>query len=311
MTVQIDVLMATYNGELYIEEQVKSLMDQTFQDFHLYIRDDGSTDKTLRLIRELALQYPEKISILPSKERLGVIGNFSALMTQSRAPYLMFCDQDDVWDKDKIAVTIAKMHELELSVGTHIPVLVHADARVVNQELVEIAPSFWQYAALDPVKCQTLNRLIVQNNVTGCCMMINRAVKERALPIPTEAVMHDWWLALVASGFGCVGCVERPLMSYRQHANNVVGAKKFSLWNQGLAFYKRSQAINIRKYQQTKTFYNRYEASLDGQARQLLQVYLNLKYTPWFKGKWLTFKYRFIKNGWLRGMAWFACMRQP
>ena len=141
----------------------------------------------------------------------------------------MFCDQDDVWFPDKIAVTLGKMQELEGRHGGERPLLVHTDMKVADGNLRVVADSLWRYQKSDPVRGEALNRLLVQNCATGCSMMINRALCDLALPIPAEAMMHDWWLVLVAAAFGTIGHCAEPTLLYRQHGANDVGAKKWSL----------------------------------------------------------------------------------
>lgn len=222
----IDILLATYNGARFLPAQIDSILGQTYQDWRLLIRDDGSTDATLEIIDRYAGQHPGRIEVIrDGRPNLGVAGNFSTLMERSDADCIMFCDQDDVWLPEKVAESHAAMQELELRYGSDTPLLVHTNLSVVDQDLKLIHRSFWRYQKLDPERGRSLVSLLVQNVVTGCAAMANRRLKDMALPLPHDVRMHDWWLALVAAAFGCCDYVPRPLVLYRQHGANILGAK--------------------------------------------------------------------------------------
>ncbi len=129
------------------------------------------------------------------------------------AEYIMFCDQDDVWKNDKIEKTLAKMQSMEQTYP-HRPILIHSDLSVVDRELHLLHKSYWIYQHIDPSK-DAINRLIFHNTVTGCTMMINRKLAQKAKVIPDEAIMHDWWIVMVASVFGHIGYIDEPLIFYR------------------------------------------------------------------------------------------------
>lgn len=224
------ILLASYRGEAYLDAQLRSLCRQTERDFVVYLRDDGSDDRTVEIEERYAAAEPERfIALRRTEGKGGSKYNFLALCAAallSDADYFMFCDQDDVWDPDKVEITLARMREAEGG-DPSVPVLVHTDLRVVDQDLNLLGDSFMAYRALNPA-CTQLNRLLVQNNVTGCTMMVNRALLELAMRYRNvEAIaMHDWWFALVASAFGKIAFVERATIQYRQHGGNVIGATK-------------------------------------------------------------------------------------
>ena len=225
----IDVLMATYNGERYLKEQINSLLSQTCKDFVVSIRDDGSDDQTVNIVKEYEKYYPEKVRLIRDEgKHLGVCGNFRELLMSSRAPYVMLCDQDDVWLPEKIDLTLRKMIELENKHGKSAPLLVFTNLELVDDRLSTIHKSFWDYQQLNPNN-NTLNYLLLENIVTGCTTMMNDRLRDIAQNIDPGARMHDWWIALVASAFGFMDYIETPTVRYRQHAKNVVGGKKFDI----------------------------------------------------------------------------------
>lgn len=277
----VDILLATFQGEKYLKEQLDSLLHQTYPHFQILIRDDGSTDATLDIIKT----YKDPRIKLLATGHLGIKGNFSELMRHSQADYLFFCDQDDVWLSHKIATMLPY-----LKGG---PTLVHSDLGVVDEKLNSIAPSFWKWAWLQPMKTTTLNRLLMQNVVTGCSMAINRSLLEKSGPIPQDAVMHDWWLALVAACFGRIQPLKEPLMLYRQHDSNVLGARSSRQQGRSLTpFYAQAQA-----------FLDRYQLSPHHQ--EILKAYLSLPSLPSFKRRLSLIRHGFYKQGLLRNLKLF------
>ena len=200
---------------------VDSILTQTHRDFVLSVRDDGSVDDTWEILQS----YDDpRIRLLPDRTPSGSAqGNFFRLLLQSSARYVMFADADDVWLPDKIERTLTAMRRLEAEAGEDVPILVHGDLIVANEDLSVRAPSLFRYEGLSPERC-SLRQLLAQNNITGCTVMVNRAACDLVRDIPAEAVMHDWWLGLIAAAFGRIGVIEQPLMYYRQHGDNAVGA---------------------------------------------------------------------------------------
>lgn len=312
----VEILMATYNGERYVAEQIDSILSQSHQNIYLKIRDDGSKDNTRPILAEYARKYASKIEVLPSHANVGVKSNFSCLIESSQANYVMFADQDDVWLETKVYDTLKRMKEVENSYEGEIPVLIHTDLIVTDQNLAILNRSFWNYAHLSPYRQRSLNRLLVQNAITGCTMMANKTLLKMAAPIPQEAVMHDWWLALVAAAFGKIDFLNQTTMSYRQHASNAVGAKKRSSI---FVFFKngwdrmirgrgnpRLTSHQIEKYQQAFVLYQRYQKQLKKSQKNDLEAYLQLKHQNFFKNRYLMLKHRFFKNGFLRNLGAFV-----
>lgn len=221
----VDIALATYNGRNYLQQQLDSLLGQSVKNTRILIGDDGSTDGTLALIDKYVAKYCERVVVLPPElGGRGACENFNRVLLATDAAYVFLCDQDDVWDEDKVRISLERMQELEAGHGKETPILVHTDLRVVDQMLTTISDSFFDFQNLDD-QALAFKQLLVQNMVTGCTVVVNRALLNRALPIPADAIMHDWWLALVAAAFGQIGFVGRSTMSYRQHGSNTVGAK--------------------------------------------------------------------------------------
>ncbi len=221
----VDVLLATYNAGGFLEQQIDSLLAQTFADWRLLIRDDCSRDGTARVVEHYAARDRARIVVIDSPPRNeGSRRGFSALLERSAAPYVMLCDQDDVWLPEKIERSLDGLRRLETTHGSGTPLLVHTDLRVVDETLRPLADSFWSLHSLDPRPRRPLRRLFMQNFVSGCASIFNRSLREAAAPIPAAALVHDWWLALVAAALGRIGCLPEATVLYRQHDRNQIGA---------------------------------------------------------------------------------------
>lgn len=222
---KIAILMATYNGAEYVGEQLDSILNQSSKNWTLYIHDDGSNDDTRNIINQYARRYPEKIVVIEGPSTGGAKTNFFYLMKEVTADYIMFSDQDDFWLPEKIEKTYAKCLELE---NDHLdePVATFTDLKVVDQKLKVISEKMSSYQTLNMDNTE-FNKLMIQNIVTGCTMMINRTCRDISLKCKDydQVIMHDWWCALVASYFGKIGYVDESLILYRQHGDNSVGAK--------------------------------------------------------------------------------------
>lgn len=222
----VDILLATCNGEAYLKEQIDSILAQSNQDWQLLIRDDESHDGTVSIIKDYLQKYPSKIKLIEdSDSHLGAKLNFQRLLEHSDAEYIMFCDQDDVWLHRKIERTLKAMRTAEKNYPNK-PIMVHSDLIVVDANLKKIADSLWAYQKIQPRKGDDLNRIILQNVATGCTIMINTRAKNVSLPVPKDAIMHDWWIAIKVAEHGKIVYIPDRLVLYRQHPNNLVGAKE-------------------------------------------------------------------------------------
>jgi glycosyltransferase involved in cell wall biosynthesis len=306
----VDILLAAYNGETFIASQLDSLLAQNYKGIHIIIRDDLSTDNTLKILEEYASRFPAVITLIPSKQQLGVKGNFSCLMENSSADYMMFADQDDIWNACKVAKTLAAMKALERNHPEGTPLLVHTDAKVADKDLCILSDSFWGYSGINIKRAHSLNRLLMQNVVTGCSMMINRSLLVLAIPIPEACVMHDWWLALVAASLGKIDALAEPTMLYRQHGKNTIGAQKFLSWNYiklGLHKLRKPEAA---KQAQVKELLRRHSECLSEGQIALLKDYQELPQAMLPKKAFLIFKHGFFKVGLMRNFVNILFKRQ-
>jgi len=300
----VAICLSLYNGDSFLKEQLNSIEQQSGNIPHiiLLVRDDGSTDTSYELVKEFIQNTSLHVELLDDRTKLGVKKSFEFLMNKAvamNAQYIMFCDQDDVWYSDKIQKTLNKMKELEKE-SISLPLLVHSDITVVNEKLDIRATSFWEYQHINPAR-DKLHYLVLHNVVTGCTMMINHVLAKKIKTIPPEAIMHDWWIAMVASTFGKVGYIDKPLMLYRQHEHNDTGAKKYGfkyILNKFLA------QNSFHKYIiQTDKFLEIYKNDLDGKTKEMLQAFQQFPSLNKLEKIRFLFKYKIWKYGIVRNLG--------
>lgn len=294
----VDILLATYNGETYLKEQIESILKQTYEEWILYIRDDGSKDNTIKAVKRYVDKYPEKIKFIEdNKSSLGAKMNFGELIKCSKNDYCMFCDQDDFWLPNKIEITLLKMRELEEKYGKEEPILIHTDLKVVDENLNIINNSFWKYMNLN-YKKNNLNFMITQNIVTGCTMMINKSLVDVVEDIPTECYMHDWWIGLVASVFGKIDSVNEGTILYRQHYNNEIGAKKENIINMLTNKIRNRSKVVIfeSEIKQMKKFFDIYNDKLNGNYETLIKDFISIRSKGAIERRIILIKNRIFHN---------------
>lgn len=297
----IEILLASYNGERYIREQIMSIIGQSYTDWHLTVCDDCSKDKTAEIVKSLAEEYPDKISFKVNSANSGsASGNFySMLLEAAGSRYVMLCDQDDVWAEDKIKITKLAMDKMEERYGKNTPILIHSDLRVVDEKLDEISPSMFYTQNLRGSEISFANQLC-QNSVTGCTVMINRALLGFVKKKPEHMIMHDWWLALIATAFGHIGFINTPLISYRQHFSNQEGAKDYRSLGRTVKMAGKGEAIRnslMLTYKQACDFRDMYGGRLNAGNKKILNAYCGFPKYGKLKKLAMCVKYGFTKTG--------------
>jgi len=299
----VAICMATYNGEKYLQEQIQSILNQSYQNFHIFVRDDNSKDNTKKLLKEFEDEYSEKITIIddPSLKGGSSKKNFAVILDwvskHYSFNYFMFSDQDDYWLKDKVMLCMNAMKEEEQNKSQ--PILVHTDLKVVDQDLNVIGESFFAYRALD-IRCTDINHLLVQNNITGCTMLWNKQLND-LIDLTSDAVaMHDWWIALVASCFGKIVCVGTPTILYRQHGDNVVGATKVNTL--GFIIKRLTGSAHVREtlhlsVNQAREFARYYQSQLASHQYEVISKFGDLYNHNKLGRMYLIFSKHYLKQG--------------
>ncbi|MEZ8952713.1 glycosyltransferase family 2 protein [Vibrio cyclitrophicus] len=197
--------MTTYNGEKYIKDQIESILCQLKEGDELLISDDGSTDKTLKILSDIS-NFDSRIKIFSGPQK-GLQKNFEYVLLKSRGDYIFLCDQDDIWLPSKVALTLHKLRESNLVI---------TDCSVVDNNLQVLHESFFKLNG----KRTSLISNLYKNSYLGCCMAFDRAVLDKALPLPNKVPMHDWWIGLVSALYFKTAFIDDSLIMYRRHGFN-------------------------------------------------------------------------------------------
>jgi len=261
----VQILLSTYNGERYLVELIQSLLQQDYPNTEILVRDDGSTDSTLLILSQYAAQG--KLHLVEGRN-VGVPRAYFDLLALSsgEAAFYAFCDQDDVWNRDKLSRAVAQLKRVRQGR----PALYCTAVSVVNGELGIIGRS------TPPKRPLSFRNALVQNVATGCTIVLNRQAGDLLLRHkPKEALMHDWWAYLVVSALGEVIYDGEPSLLYRQHGANVIGTNRgLRKWVQRLKRHLAGQGMHLVS-RQAKEFRDAYGLLLEPQGERILRRFLD------------------------------------
>lgn len=299
----VGIIMAAYNGEKYIGEQMESVLNNSYQNIKVWVWDDGSTDNTISIIEGYVEAYPDKVFLCKNSKNVGVVLNFLQALKKSDTQYTMFCDQDDVWKKDKIKHTIDEMHRLEKKYPSKVPLCVFTDAVVTDASLKTVFPSFYKAAGLNTDHL-ALHSILMENKVQGCTAMVNEAAKLKLYRLPENARMHDWWMALICAAFGKISFLEEQTLLYRQHEKNVIGNQRFTAYVKNrISSLKEQKRVLLKTQKQAGEFYNLYKMELPEKMLELVLEFSKLQKKSWLEKRYKIIKYRFFKTGIIRNIG--------
>lgn len=214
----VDILLATYNGEKYIKQQLDSILNQTYSNIRILINDDASTDGTIDILKE----YEEKdsrIQVQYNDKNLGFIKNFENLLNRVESNYYMLSDQDDYWMPEKVEKSLKKIIDENAD-------LVFTDLEAVDDNLQTITPSVVQYMGFKKNidKHKDYKLIFLRNCITGCTIISRKELISKIIPIPEKKPMvHDWWMGLMIIQSGKISFLDEPTIKYRQHGDNQLG----------------------------------------------------------------------------------------
>ena len=296
---KINIVMSTYNGEQFLAEQIDSIQQQTFKDWQLLIRDDGSSDQTPEIIKSFVAQDPRIVFINEhDRENFGVIKNFFTLIKHDKADYYFFSDQDDVWLEDKLETMLAAARQYP----DQLPLMVYTDLCVVDQNLQVMNQSMIR-AQSHHANTELVQEL-TENTVTGGVAMTNHALAERWRTLD-NIIMHDWYLAVLATAIGKLVYIDQPGELYRQHDNNVLGARTFTkrlkTWLSGPSkmLEKYWWLIHASQAQADKILQ---ENELGDEQEAVIRNYIALERLPLSQRIRVLRQYKYAKNKWFHTM---------
>ncbi len=212
----VSIVLATYNSERYLREQLDSLYSQTYRNIEVVVSDDNSTDGTVAILAEYARKHGLRYSI--NSRNTGFVKNFQKAITMCSGELVALCDHDDVWFPEKIETLVAAIDDFSM---------VCCDATVIDSKGELAAFSLYKHAGRKFFHEEQFIHLLYGNYITGCTTLFKKQILENALPFPDSIPYHDWWLAIIAAAGNGIAFVDRPLMGYRYHgANQSETAKK-------------------------------------------------------------------------------------
>ena len=307
----IEILLSSFNGELFLGRLLDSIFNQTIFNWRLIIRDDGSTDNSVGLVMYYKNLYPDKIVFIEDgKGNLGAKNSYSELLNYANTPYIAFCDQDDIWKENKLEVMLNRMKREELQHGVGMPILVHSDLELRNEQLNLIDSSFYNFTGLNP---NYVNSSIIfsKNVIPGCAMLLNKSLVDLAKHIPKEAIMHDYWFVLHAKYFGKISFINNSLLVYRQHKNNSLGVYPkrtigFNDFIRQFFWYRKNNAgflTAFKPYQdQLEKFLQLFKWN-DLRLSKQIEAFVKLNSNQlFFKRKWLILFYQLKRGSFLENL---------
>jgi glycosyltransferase involved in cell wall biosynthesis len=275
----ISVVMATYNGALFLEDQIVSIIRQDFPATEIIVCDDCSTDKTQYVLEN----YSQKgnLQYYINDKRLGVVENFKkAASLANENNYISFADQDDIWFPEKLSASISLLLELE---NKDLPCMVYSDPIVVDSEGAIKSQSFWKILQVNGYR-HTLETVLFGNPVQGCTMLMNPTLARYISTIPADIKGHDAWLVLCAYTFGKAGIVQKPLMKYRQHQHNVTFSTSFrhrkrltKIMEEILGSFKNKDSLFEDQFIFVQRFYDFFYTKIEPEKRLVFEKILRLK----------------------------------
>lgn len=307
----ISVALCTYNGENYLMCQLDSISNQTLLPTELVVIDDCSNDKTTTLIEDFSITAPFEVRIYKHQKREGIIRSYSEAISDCRCEYIAPCDQDDYWLPNKLETLY---HEFTAHDNTtENVVLVYSDIEVVDETLRRTGKTFLEHQGLRHMEQNQIGFCIVQNTVSGCSCMFRSNLKPIILPIPNEAILHDWWISLVSSYSGRINYINTSTILYRQHDSNTLGSKN----RYDAEFFKR--LINIKRLltdlditftksvKQVAALQNRLDRN--GMSRnQLVESYLEALNQGRIRRIIVVIKYRIRRVGIIRNIVFIVSL---
>lgn len=298
----VDVLLATYNSGDFLEPQLESLLNQTYQDFSLLIRDGGSSDSTVNLLEKYQERYPGKIKLIPSEGRSGFLKNFRELMLASSADYIFFCDHDDIWLPGKIEKCLKRIQAMSDEYGSGVPLCVHCDMILADGECNQVKPSVhkaWNFG-----RTPELDGYPVDIPCFGCTMVINKTLKDKALPMDDVCASHDTWCGRIAWYMGKIDFIDEPLMKYRVHTSNVscnsTDAYPAALFNHLKKFKAARKKLADNIIEPCNEFIGKFAEQLPEYHKKRLTAVSSWKKHWLFCRLFLMLRYNIHSNGLLR-----------
>ena len=302
----LTILMATYNGAEYLSKQINSILNQSYRNWELIIRDDQSTDDTLMIIKAFC-ELDQRIELINYGALHGTAcRNFSQLFDwaiENKKEYILFADQDDIWLENKLEHSYQAMLRQECTFGTAIPLLIYSNLNFIDEDDIAIDVQLPLPSRLE------LSVLINENYAWGCTMMLNRAALQKINHIPADSVNHDYYVALVVAAFGYNILLDEELILYRQHQQNVSGnVDKMKFSSRFHRYFKQTDFMLkplVANYNLVYSFFQQYKNELESKQKRMISDFLE-KYKKDFWSLIIAmFQHKIFKIGFGKNLIYF------
>ena len=305
----ISIVMATYNGEKFLAQQIDSILKQSWGNIELIICDDDSDDNTIAIIEKYMKEYT-CIRLYKNLHRLGVVKNFEKAIALSQSQYIALSDQDDIWVENKLEILMHEMNKLE-EYDNNIPLMVHSDLTMIDEENHIMHWSFFKFRNYNLKKTKDLNHIISRCGVMGNTILMNCHLKNRILPFPEELDLHDYWIALINELYGKRITLQEPLVLYRIHTHNLsnsIEKIKINKWEKAKKIFTFDFSLpymNLNREKILEPLLNNSKAlENDKNIIENFLTYLNFK-TNRFSMFYTLISFNFIRNGLLYRLKLF------
>ena len=247
---KIAILMSTYNGALYLHEQIESIIAQNFKDWVLYIRDDGSSDETLDILQGYVFADSRIVIYKDERGNIGTRASFMTLLENICAEYYSFADQDDVWLPNKLLEAITYLEKYKNRIA-----LFNSNVTVVDSQLNVILDDYWKNLHIDPSRRFMVDKLIINPSIIGMTMVFNNKARDIVIPYRGVNLLHDSWCSIMIAKNGVLISSKKQSVLYRQHSKNVCGLNRLKKRN---LFSKLVMSLsnNIDKYKDVKRLFD-------------------------------------------------------
>lgn len=310
----INIVLCTYNGEKYLMQQLESIRNNTFTDWKIYVFDDISSDDTLKILNDFKNRYPTKIEISINSERKGWNSNFihaafEISKSMKTEDMMMFCDQDDIWNADKIERTYLEMKRLTGDYGNDVPLLVHGDAEITDENGNVLGKTFqkmmhYRHDHLD------LSHHLMEAHVQGCTSMINKSLACSMKNVSEATSGYDEWIGMIAYALGHVSYIEEPLLKYRRHDSQVTSGT-LNFWD--IVGSKIGHLSEQKQYvfgysREVRDFIQIFDGRIDDRSMEILMDFATLKDQGFWQRREIIIRDHFWKSGFLRNIGLMLLM---
>jgi glycosyltransferase involved in cell wall biosynthesis len=305
-----DVILAVWNGQDYLPAMLDSLLSQTTSEFNVLVRDDGSTDGSREILENYKQKFDGRLSVIAGEPTRSATANFAILMRETKADYVLFADQDDVWRPEKVGLTLRSLKEAEAKYGKSTPIYFATDIEVANKDLELINPSYWKWKRLKASRMSKLSQSLICVSIQGMASGINRALLDLANPVSAKAISHDWWTQLIAAAMGKVICDPTTTALYRVHGGNAsipkpVGVLPYLRLGLDASFLRRGLG---RRIEQADALADALAERMPPDKLKIIRRFTKLQSQGFLQRRWTLVSGNYLYHDLVRNVATFALM---